>query len=82
MRFRVLRGCHAQNDPATGRPVEYYQGDVLESDSDLATRFNSGLGKKFDRVPDDTPVTVKGKKANAVPVADKKASTIPAAAKP
>jgi hypothetical protein len=66
MKFRILRGCHGQK--INGRTVLFSQGDVVESDTDLAARFNSNgnLGKKFVPVADDTPVTVR---AGAVPAA-------------
>jgi hypothetical protein len=70
MKFRLLRGCHAegrypQGHRLAGRSIEYIPGDVVESNSDLAVRFNApgSLGRKFDPVPEDTPVTDKtGKK--------------------
>jgi hypothetical protein len=66
MKFRILQGAHSQGfyppgHQLAGKPIEYATNDVVESDSDLARRFNhpGHLGPKFEHVPDDTPVTDK-----------------------
>jgi len=50
MRFKVLRGCHAE-----GKRV-YQRGEVVTTDVDLAKRFNSPGSIKFQQLPDDSPV--------------------------
>lgn len=52
MKFRVLRGIHANENGV------YRQGAVLETNIDLVKRFNQGsTSMKFARVEDSTPVT-------------------------
>ena len=66
MKFRVLVGAHCQDEypkghKLAGQPIEYGTNDVVETDIDLCLRFNrpGHLGPKFERVPEDTPVTDK-----------------------
>lgn len=69
LRFRVLRGNHAEGKYSTGHPwagrsVVYEIGEIVDSKTNLA-RFNSNgpLGPKFQRVYDTTPATDKAKQA-------------------
>ncbi len=58
MKFRLLRGCHVDNDPngqkeADGRFKDaiYYAGDVIDTPIDLCRKFNTaGLPPKFERI--------------------------------
>lgn len=65
MRFRVLEGSHISDGPRAhdgGRTDRvYHRGEVVESEVDLAKRFNSYakdgslISAKFERVWDDRP---------------------------
>lgn len=67
MKFKVLAGGHVQDDPCSPEPSErqrergmvrasktYMPGEVLENDLDLVKLFGPN---KFERVPDNTPVS-------------------------
>jgi hypothetical protein len=67
MKFRVLRGNHAEgkypkDHPWVGRSIVYEIGEIVDSKTNLA-RFNSSgpLGPKFQRIYDATPATDKAK---------------------
>jgi hypothetical protein len=72
MKFRVLRGNHAEGSypaghPWAGRSIIYDIGEIVDSNTNLA-RFNSNgpLGPKFQRIYDATPATDKVKQGAAV----------------
>lgn len=64
MKFRMIRGRHSDT---TGR---YIKGDVIESDIDLAAKFNSPGSIKFVKVSDDTPATDPSAKKSDLPDVD------------
>ena len=54
MKFRVLRGVH-QEDSGT-----YTKNQVVDSNTNLVQRFNVRGFPKFEKVPDNTPVSKAG----------------------
>lgn len=50
MRFKILRGKHAQK--VDGKTVVYKAGEVIDSKVDLVAKFNSPNAVKFERVDD------------------------------
>lgn len=69
MKFRVLRGNHAEGKYPKGhswegRSIIYDIGEIVDSKTNLA-RFNSAgpLGPKFQRIYDSTPATDKLRQA-------------------
>lgn len=54
MRFKLLRGLHAAGRGSSTRI--YTPGDVFEYPKDLTT-LNTPGHERFQRVPDDTPLT-------------------------
>jgi hypothetical protein len=70
LKFRVLRGNHAEGKypeghPWAGRQVVYEIGEIVESKTDLARKLNcfGPLGPKFQRIYDASPATDKAKQA-------------------
>ena len=69
MKFRVLRGNHAEGKypdghPWAGRSIIYENGEVVDSKTNLARFNNPGpLGPKFQRLYDKTPATDKLKQS-------------------
>ena len=67
MKFRVLRGNHAEGKypeghPWAGRSVTYEIGEIVDSKSNLARHNKLGpLGPKLQRIYDSTPATDKVK---------------------
>lgn len=55
MKFRIVAGVHVQNN------VIHQKGTVIESVNDLCAAYRG----KFERVPDDTPLTVGAAPAGA-----------------
>lgn len=50
MKFRLKVGGHVQNGP-DGKPKSYVPGDIVESETDLAERFNTPpMTIKFERL--------------------------------
>jgi len=73
MKFRILRGNHAEGTypvghPWAGRSITYDIGEIVDSTSNLA-KFNSSgpLGPKFQRIFDpNVPATNKIKQASDI----------------
>jgi len=72
MKFRVLRGNHAEGKypeghPWVGRSIVYEIGEIVDSKTNLA-RFNSNgpLGPKFQRIYGNQPATDKVKQATEI----------------
>jgi hypothetical protein len=55
MKFKLLAGKHVQRDSA-GVQRAYKPGDVIESEVDLAMRFNAPGSRKFEPVLEETPL--------------------------
>lgn len=65
MKFRILRGNHAEGvypdgHPWAGRSIVYEIGEIVDSKTNLS-RFNASgpLGPRFQRIYDSTPATDK-----------------------
>lgn len=57
LRFKLLAGGHIGVDPRTKKERVYRAGEIVESETDLAERFNSripGSPRKFERIFNDT----------------------------
>lgn len=67
MKFRVLRGNHAEGTYPEGHPwakrsIVYEIGEIVDSASNLSKHNSNGpLGPKFQRIYDATPATDKVK---------------------
>lgn len=56
--FRVLSGVHCEGERgADGKLVKYRRGEIFKSKSDLDKTHNQPMSIRFERLPDDTPLT-------------------------
>lgn len=64
MKFKVLRGtcCLGERDTKTNKLVTYRQGNIIETNTDLVALHGR---EKFEKMPDDTPVTRTSAKATS-----------------